>query len=723
MSTDYQVSGDSSSPTSIGDRPLEGVALVEAVKGQIEFYFSRENIAVDTFLVSNMDKNHSLPIAFVANFPHVRALSSNVDIVRQACKASPLVTVSEDGMRIKPTAITASRNIVVLRDLPSNLKQEKVSALFASDNRPISVRAEIGDNWYATFQDDTTALKATEYLRTQTFEGKPILCRIKSENVLRGVGMMVAQQSQRRPQLSTFDGARGNPPVDYMGYYGPPNPGMNGPYYYPSGQQMRWDSYGMGGMGNQTSMGVGTGRGRAASAGSSGGVTNHAAGGASVHGGNNGPHSSGAHGSAGTHAAPESGPTTVGQPRPGRGALGRNSNASGRVQAKRDQGFRQRNNNSGTMGSTPPAATSSGAAAANGPSGNIAYGGRGKKTGRRPRDANGSSHSPKAEPSGKPVSLTPADFPALPGRPDDRDTPKTDNADPVAPEIEGTATPKKAGAWGTGKNLAVLAAPPPSKSAKVIAKKGGQSATASVEETSGNEKTGKANPKNASCSFPPSDANQQPTQAESTATATAEVETQKPAAFDQAAADATSSANQVPVGDTAAQAPYVKPTSYASAAAAPPRALASPEGSGSAAPSGEEENAPRANKTQGEAAVRRAGGPDKRPEKDSKGKRGGGNDNNDARPRGRNNNHRSSGHNAGSNVSRSVKHPGSRSQDAAASGPPADAPAATSPTSGSPPAPSGKRWADVIKRSPPTPVTSPPAAAASAPTPAALPPQ
>jgi hypothetical protein len=44
---------------------LEPAALLNAVRNQIEYYFSRENLRSDTFLLSQMDSQQSVPLQTV----------------------------------------------------------------------------------------------------------------------------------------------------------------------------------------------------------------------------------------------------------------------------------------------------------------------------------------------------------------------------------------------------------------------------------------------------------------------------------------------------------------------------------------------------------------------------------------------------------------------------------------------------------------------------------
>ena len=56
--------------------PLHGLnheELIEAVRKQVEYYFSKENLQSDAFLTSQMDANMTVPIAVVmkVNLTHL----------------------------------------------------------------------------------------------------------------------------------------------------------------------------------------------------------------------------------------------------------------------------------------------------------------------------------------------------------------------------------------------------------------------------------------------------------------------------------------------------------------------------------------------------------------------------------------------------------------------------------------------------------------------------
>jgi hypothetical protein len=53
------------SETQTSDKQMDHDQLVTAVRKQIEYYFSKENLQTDSYLISQMDANMSVPIPVV----------------------------------------------------------------------------------------------------------------------------------------------------------------------------------------------------------------------------------------------------------------------------------------------------------------------------------------------------------------------------------------------------------------------------------------------------------------------------------------------------------------------------------------------------------------------------------------------------------------------------------------------------------------------------------
>jgi len=86
----------------------------------------------------------------------------------------------------------------------------------------VSLRGDVGDNWFASFETEDDTQKALEIAKSLQWEGKPIGCAIKSENLLKGL------QPGGSPPKGLGGGAT-------PGYFVPMQFGNNGQYGYGGG--------------------------------------------------------------------------------------------------------------------------------------------------------------------------------------------------------------------------------------------------------------------------------------------------------------------------------------------------------------------------------------------------------------------------------------------------------------------------------------------------------
>ncbi|XP_033821789.1 la-related protein 4 [Periophthalmus magnuspinnatus] len=171
----------------MADKTLSEENLRESLKKQLEFYFSRENLSKDLYLISQMDSDQFVPIWTIACMEDIKSLTSDLELIVDVLKTSPLVQVDESGEKVRPNY---SRCIIILREVPETTPVEEVEALFNNENCPKTLSAEFAhnSNWYITFQSDNDALQALKYLREEVkiFQGKPIMARIKAINTFFG---------------------------------------------------------------------------------------------------------------------------------------------------------------------------------------------------------------------------------------------------------------------------------------------------------------------------------------------------------------------------------------------------------------------------------------------------------------------------------------------------------------------------------------------------------
>ncbi|TRZ00035.1 hypothetical protein DNTS_033581 [Danionella cerebrum] len=193
------------------EQPLSEEALRESLKKELEFCFSRENLSKDLYLISQMDSDQFVPIWTIASMEGIKALTTDTDLILDVLKSSPMVQVDEKGEKVRPNH---KRCIIILREVPETTPIEEVESLFKNDNCPkvISVEFAHNNNWYITFQSDTDAQQAYRYLREEvkTFQGKPIMARIKAINTFfakngyRSLDCSVyPQQSHTPPQYNS----------------------------------------------------------------------------------------------------------------------------------------------------------------------------------------------------------------------------------------------------------------------------------------------------------------------------------------------------------------------------------------------------------------------------------------------------------------------------------------------------------------------------------------
>ncbi|OXB72378.1 UNVERIFIED_CONTAM: hypothetical protein H355_001696, partial [Colinus virginianus] len=172
----YEVAGEGSSVVSTED-------IRECLKKQLEFCFSRENLSKDLYLMSQMDSDQFVPIWTIANMEGIKKLTTDMDLILDVLRSSPMVQVDETGEKVRPNH---KRCIIILREIPETTPVEEVKALFKNENCPKVISCEFAhnNNWYVTFQSDTDAQQAFKYLREEvkTFQGKPIMARIKAIN-------------------------------------------------------------------------------------------------------------------------------------------------------------------------------------------------------------------------------------------------------------------------------------------------------------------------------------------------------------------------------------------------------------------------------------------------------------------------------------------------------------------------------------------------------------
>ncbi|KAG1712151.1 La-related protein 4 [Nymphon striatum] len=174
-----------SSDASQSDEEMKRTHIKSSLIMQFEYYFSRENLNNDQYLLSQMDHDQYVPIWTIAQFNQIKKLTSDMALVREALRDCSNVQVDPSGEKVRPIH---ERSVVILREIPSDTPCDEVADLFKGKTCPkfISCVFAHNENWYVTFSSNEDAILAYRYLREEvkTFHGKPIMARIKANSFM-----------------------------------------------------------------------------------------------------------------------------------------------------------------------------------------------------------------------------------------------------------------------------------------------------------------------------------------------------------------------------------------------------------------------------------------------------------------------------------------------------------------------------------------------------------
>jgi len=119
----------------------ETAGLLESIRQQMEFYFGDQNFPNDVFLNKLLQLDETgqgwVALKVVANFNKIKQLTTQLDVVRQALRYSPLIGLSEDGLYIRRKSPIMSqqgsspeKRTIYVSKVPKNCDKESLSRLF-----------------------------------------------------------------------------------------------------------------------------------------------------------------------------------------------------------------------------------------------------------------------------------------------------------------------------------------------------------------------------------------------------------------------------------------------------------------------------------------------------------------------------------------------------------------------------------------------------------------
>ncbi|KAG2225508.1 hypothetical protein INT45_010335 [Circinella minor] len=176
---------------------------MNSLQKQLEYYFSRNNLANDIYLVSQMDIDLYVPIVLIANFHRVKQYTTDLNEIIQVLKRSSYVIVDETETKVKPNiSPSVERTTVILRELPQETTEKEITEFLRELNSsPVkSIKYDFGNIWYITFKSEKDALKFFHDIRGCLFKEKPVAARMKSvpgiHNLFESLTRLRNQQQQ-----------------------------------------------------------------------------------------------------------------------------------------------------------------------------------------------------------------------------------------------------------------------------------------------------------------------------------------------------------------------------------------------------------------------------------------------------------------------------------------------------------------------------------------------
>ncbi|CAL0333193.1 unnamed protein product [Lupinus luteus] len=79
--------------------PAEESPPTNVIVNQIDYYFSEANLVKDDFLKANMDEQGWVPVTLIADFPRVKSLTDNIQVILDSMRTSTVVEVQGDKLR------------------------------------------------------------------------------------------------------------------------------------------------------------------------------------------------------------------------------------------------------------------------------------------------------------------------------------------------------------------------------------------------------------------------------------------------------------------------------------------------------------------------------------------------------------------------------------------------------------------------------------------------
>ncbi|KAG9393491.1 La domain [Carpediemonas membranifera] len=188
---------------------------MEMLISQIKFYFSRENLAKDMFMLSKMTPNMQLPIQIIFSFRRIQSITNDLALFVKALKACDLF-IDEEFMLVGPRVEIPKKKMLLMRQLPPSTTEADFRALFDDfEHKPTGVQKLNPTMWQAMFTSDAHPASFVAKHSEITVGNQAVLCSQKAESPLQ---KFIEQAKADGLTVAPVDTTRAVPAWVYRGH-------------------------------------------------------------------------------------------------------------------------------------------------------------------------------------------------------------------------------------------------------------------------------------------------------------------------------------------------------------------------------------------------------------------------------------------------------------------------------------------------------------------------
>ncbi|XP_063901081.1 probable serine/threonine-protein kinase MARK-A [Zophobas morio] len=143
-----------------------------------------------------MDSEFYVSVDIISQFKKVQELTQDPDFILEALKDSLVIQVDLVNRKIRASG---SRTTLILRDISPDITEEEITQLFDAELKPLSLRRDVNNVWFAHFEDENRTKQAYLLIREKKLKGQSVKVRIKSGQTTKAFSEAHAISQPRPP--------------------------------------------------------------------------------------------------------------------------------------------------------------------------------------------------------------------------------------------------------------------------------------------------------------------------------------------------------------------------------------------------------------------------------------------------------------------------------------------------------------------------------------------